>query len=71
MVRREITLDQPSKVVNNSYEARLERLREELNRPTVTEYLERQRLQVDATEPPSESASTRLDDGKRYAQHSI
>lgn len=57
----------PGKVVNNTYEARLERLKEELNRPTVTEYLERQKLLADATEQPLKSAMNRLDDEKRYS----
>lgn len=63
--RREVKLEQSNKVVNNTYEARLERLKEELNRPTVTEFLEKQRLLVDVTEQPPKSASTRVDDGQR------
>lgn len=64
--RRDVNLEQPIKMVNNTYEARLERLKEELNRPSISEYLERQRLLIGATEQPPKSASTRIDDGKRY-----
>lgn len=71
LTRREIKFEQPGKMVNNTYEARLERLKEELNRPTVTEFLERQKLLVDATEQPLKAALNRPDDEKRYsASHS-
>lgn len=46
---------------------RLERPKEELNQPTVKEYLKGQWLLMDATEQPSES--TRIDGGERYASN--
>lgn len=36
-----------TKSVDNSYAARLERLRDELNRPTVTEIIRRQKVEED------------------------
>lgn len=36
-----------TKTIDNSYTARLERLREELNRPTVTEIIRMQKVEED------------------------
>lgn len=67
--RSETIVKHPRKVVNNSYKARLERLKEELNRPSVTEYLERQKHLFEATEQSVKPASNRLDEGKGYAPY--